>query len=101
MQHRAQRAAPLSLPFQKLDPWDPAAKQWWLAAAPTHAATPGALAVEHPDPKVTPVILPPGRLRLVTRPLSIGSPPRMNTIGMVEVAARAACMETFGPTITE
>ena len=53
-----------------------------------------------PDPKVTPVILPPGRLRLVTRPLAIGSPPLMNTIGMVEVAARAARMETFGPTIT-
>src|SRR5947209_11678171 len=37
-----------------------------------------------PDAKLTPVILPPGRLRLVTRPLSIGSPPLMNTIGMVE-----------------
>src|SRR5262249_47523137 len=53
-----------------------------------------------PDPKLTPVILPPGRLRLSTRPVSIGSPPLTNTIGMVEVAARATRMEIFGPTIT-
>src|SRR5262249_48968673 len=43
------------------------------------------------DAKLTP-ILPPGRLRLVTRPVSIGSPPLTNTIGMVEVAARATRM---------
>ena len=49
---------------------------------------------------VTPVALPSGRLRLATRPISTGSPPLRNTIGMVEVAARAARMETFGPTIT-
>src|SRR5215475_6782191 len=35
---RAQRPAPLFLPFRNSDPWDPAAKQWWLAAAPAHAA---------------------------------------------------------------
>jgi hypothetical protein len=45
--------------------------------------------------------LPPGRLRLVTRPVAIGSPPLTNTRGMVEVAARAARMETFGPTINQ
>src|SRR5262249_20330769 len=49
--------------------------------------------------KLTAVILPPSRLRLVTRPVAIGSPPLTNTIGMVEVTARAARMETFGPTI--
>src|SRR6516164_9629997 len=38
-------------------------------------------------PKLTPVILPPGRLRLVTAPLAMGSPPATNTIGIVEVAA--------------
>src|SRR5262244_2986489 len=52
------------------------------------------------DAKLTPVILPPGRLRLLTRPVAIGSPPLTNTIGMVEVAARAALMTIFGPTIT-
>jgi hypothetical protein len=40
--------------------------------------------------KLTPVMLPPGRLRLVTRPVAIGSPPLTNTIAMVEVAALAA-----------
>src|SRR5262245_14210054 len=45
---RAQRPAPLFLPFRNSDPWDPAAKQWWLAAAPAHAAVLGALAVEDP-----------------------------------------------------
>ena len=39
---------------------------------------------------VTPVILPPGRLRLVTRPNCTGSTPVPNTIGMVLVAAFAA-----------
>jgi hypothetical protein len=39
---------------------------------------------------VTPVILPPGRLRLGTRPTLIGSLPLLNTIGIVVVAALAA-----------
>ena len=34
--------------------------------------------------------LPPGRLRLATRPSATGSPPMVNTIGMVVVAALAA-----------
>jgi hypothetical protein len=38
----------------------------------------------------TPVILPPGRLRLVTKPSSTGSAPTKKTIGTVEVAALAA-----------
>src|SRR5262249_23998393 len=52
------------------------------------------------DAKLTPVILPPGRLRLVTRPIAIGSPLLTNTIGMVEVAARAMRRAVIGPTIT-
>jgi nitrogen-specific signal transduction histidine kinase len=39
---------------------------------------------------VTPVRLPPGRLKLSTRPVLIGSAPVPNTIGMVLVAAFAA-----------
>jgi hypothetical protein len=38
---------------------------------------------------VAPVMLPPGRLRLATRPSWIGSEPISNTIGMVVVAAYA------------
>src|SRR5262245_17186935 len=40
--------------------------------------------------KDTPVTLPPGRLRLETRPSSTGSAPVANTIGIVAVAALAA-----------
>ena len=39
---------------------------------------------------VTPVMFPPGRLRLSTRPNSTGSEPNPKTIGMVAVAALAA-----------
>jgi hypothetical protein len=38
----------------------------------------------------TPVILPPGRLKLATRPSLTGSSPVRKTIGMVAVAALAA-----------
>jgi len=40
--------------------------------------------------EVAPVTLPPGRLRLATRPRSTGSVPEEKTIGMVAVAAFAA-----------
>ena len=40
--------------------------------------------------KLTPVTLPPGRLRLATRPSLTGSPPLVKTIGIVAVAALAA-----------
>src|SRR6516165_1542091 len=43
--------------------------------------------------KLTPVTLPPGRLRLATRPSLTGSPPVTKTIGTVEVAALAANAE--------
>src|SRR5438128_7482533 len=39
---------------------------------------------------LTPVALPPGRLRLATRPSATGSEPVPKTIGMLEVAALAA-----------
>jgi hypothetical protein len=39
------------------------------------------------------VMLPPGRLRLETRPRLTGSPPVVNTIGIVVVAAFAARAE--------
>jgi hypothetical protein len=39
--------------------------------------------------EVIPVMLPPGRLKLATRPSSTGSPPFRNTIGIVFVAAWA------------
>ena len=43
-----------------------------------------------PRISVTPVMLPPGRLRLATSPSSTGSPPVRKTIGMTEVADFAA-----------
>src|SRR5215510_12364441 len=49
--------------------------------------------------KLTPVVLPPGRLRLATRPLMTGSLPVTNTIGTVVVAALAASAEGVFPTI--
>ena len=48
-----------------------------------------------------PVTLPPGRLRLATRPNATGSPPAAKTIGMVVVAAFAASAAAVPPaTIT-
>src|SRR5262249_18604454 len=47
--------------------------------------------------KLMPVTLPPGRLRLATRPYSTGSLPLANTIGMLAVAALAASAETTLP----
>jgi hypothetical protein len=40
--------------------------------------------------KLTPVILPPGRARLATRPSWTGSAPMTKTMGIVELAAFAA-----------
>jgi len=50
--------------------------------------------------KTTPVTLPPGRLRLATRPSLTGSLPVPKTIGTVVVAALAASAEGVFPTIT-
>ena len=49
---------------------------------------------------LTPVRLPPGRLRLATRPSFTGSKPTRNTIGMVVVAALAATAAGPFATIT-
>src|SRR5262249_26388123 len=43
--------------------------------------------------KVTPLTLPPGGLRLATRPSLTGSPPLAKTIGIVVVAVLAAIVE--------
>src|SRR5262249_35105235 len=50
--------------------------------------------------KLTPVTLPPGWLRLVTRPSPMGSSPVANTIGTVEVTAFAADAAVTLQTIT-
>src|SRR5580693_1648173 len=50
--------------------------------------------------KFTPVALPPGRLRLVTRPNFTGFLPTINTIGIVDVAALAASAGGSPPTVT-
>src|SRR5262249_15109231 len=48
------------------------------------------LATSSLEKKLTPVALPPGRLRLATKPSLTGSPATPNTIGIVVVAALAA-----------
>src|SRR5262249_34507356 len=53
-----------------------------------------------PINSVTPVILPPGRERLVTMPNLTGSSPIEMTIGIVEVAALAASAATAPPAAT-
>src|SRR5258708_21998315 len=49
---------------------------------------------------IIPVILPPGRLRLGTKPVLTGSSPITNKIGIVDVAAFAAKAETAPPLTT-
>jgi len=46
--------------------------------------------VDKPPINVVPVTLPPGRLKLATKPTWTGSTPMTKTTGMVEVAALAA-----------
>ena len=50
--------------------------------------------------KVTPVTLPPGRLRLATRPIATGSLPPVKTIGIVAVADLAASAAAVPPVAT-
>ena len=52
---------------------------------------PSNLATNWTTEKTTPVILPPGRLMLATRPTLTGSAPMTNTIGVVAVVALPAC----------
>src|SRR6516225_10549455 len=49
---------------------------------------------------VKPVMLPPGRARLATRPIPTGSPALMKTIGIVEVALFAASAGGVLPVVT-
>src|SRR6266516_5781178 len=49
------------------------------------------------DSVFTPVMLPLGRLKLATRPDLMGSSPTLKTMGMVDVAAFAACAEMVPP----
>ena len=53
-----------------------------------------------PETKLTPVMLPPGRFRLVTRPSLTGSLPVTNKIGTVVVASLAARAASTLATIT-
>src|SRR5262249_31109159 len=55
--------------------------------------SPSCFAPSSTDMKRAPVTLPPGRLRLVTRPSLTGSPPVAKMIGTVVVAALAASAE--------
>src|SRR5262249_4442138 len=50
--------------------------------------------------RVTPVTLPPGRLKLLTSPALTGSPPIPNTIGIIAVADFAASPEGSPPAAT-
>ena len=50
--------------------------------------------------KVTPVTLPPGRLRLATRPILTGSLPTTKMMGVLVDADLAACAAVLWPTIT-
>ena len=59
----------------------------------THATAQAASPQVRAEMKLTPVTLPPGRLRLATRPSLTGSPPVAKTIGIVVVAALAASAE--------
>ena len=49
---------------------------------------------------IAPVAFPPGRARLATRPYFTGSPPPVNMIGMVEVAAFATTAGCKPPVAT-
>ena len=49
------------------------------------------------EKRLTPVRLPPGRLRLATRPWPTGSAPMVKTIGMVLVAPFAARADAMSP----
>ena len=50
--------------------------------------------------RLTPVVLPPGRFKLSTKPIFTGSPPVVNTIGIADVAALAASAEGSPPVVT-
>ena len=59
--------------------------------------SPTRLVPSSPLMELTPVTLPPGRLRLATRPVCTGSPPALKTTGMVVVADFAAAAAAVLP----
>src|SRR5258708_27172510 len=67
----------------------------------THTGTPSHVSLQHTlVNKVTPVTLPPGRLKLLTRPSPTGSPPIPHTSGIVAAADFAASAEPSPPAAT-
>ena len=60
------------------------------AVGTTSRSNPNRFAPSTLTRKFTPVTLPPGRLRLATKPILTGSPPQTKRTGIVAVAALAA-----------
>src|SRR5262249_27025579 len=96
---REPRSPHHALLFQNLDYLDCAARRWWLAAAPAHAAARVVSVAEGSPERLAPGIVRRGGLRLATSRFATEPPPLTNTMGMVEVAALAARMVVFWPTI--
>src|SRR6516225_9636471 len=71
-----------------------------LAFGTSSRSSPTCFPPSAPNKLITPVMFPPGRLRLATRPAWTGSPPLTNTIGIVVVAALAASAEVSPPLVT-
>src|SRR5262245_16091084 len=70
-----------------------------LAPGRNSRKNPSCFAPSSTEMKLTPVTLPPGRLRFATRPSLTGSPPTTKTMGTVVVAALAARAAGVLPTI--
>src|SRR5215471_3755823 len=68
----------------------------WGRSSPNSSSRFGSISLIN---MLTPVIFPPGRCTLVTRPTLIGSEPPTKTIGMVVVAALAAKADTSPPIV--
>src|SRR5262245_24798262 len=64
-----------------------------VAAGTSSCSSPSCLDASSAAKKFTPVAVPPGRFRLTTRPSLAGSSTVTKTIGIVVVAAFAACAE--------
>src|SRR5262249_54074904 len=71
-----------------------------FAAGTSSCRSPSCFACSGPGTILTPVRLPPGRLRLVTRPAWIGSMPLLKTMGIVVVTAFAASADGPSPAKT-
>ena len=70
-----------------------------LAPGTTSCKSPSCFAASPLFMAPTPVMLPPGRLRLATTPVWTGSAPDMNTIGIAVVAALAARVAAILPSV--